>query len=78
MTIATTFILVLLYSPVSQYFGGWTIDRFDGVDAQEKCAKAAGEYIGHELQTTMVWETEMMGPKPKVIVAFCAQGEAAK
>lgn len=77
----TTFVLALLYSPMSQYFSGWSLEKFDSInakDAKDECLMKAAISIGEELKTTVMWEKETMGPRPKVIAAFCAEGFIAK
>jgi len=71
-----TYVMVLLYSPISPYFAGVQVE--DKKD-QVTCLAEAPSRIGEELNTgSMGWEKEMMGPKPKVIAAYCAQGAVAR
>lgn len=72
--IGLTYVLVLVYSPVSQYFGGFV---FEQKKDQMTCLAEASTRIGEELKFgNIAWEKEMMGPIPKVVAAYCAQGVA--
>lgn len=66
-----TYLLIMLYSPVSPYFSGTAWDRFDDLN---QCMSVAGQKIGSPLETTMAWEVEMMGPRPHVVAAYCVPG----
>jgi hypothetical protein len=67
------YVLILIYSPVSPYFHG--LD-FEQKQDRAACLAEASARIGEELRTGIAWEREMMGPVPKVIAAFCAEGIA--
>lgn len=75
ITIGATFVLVLVYSPQSAYFGGYS---FEQKSDQESCLTDARASIGKMLETRgpYAWETQMMGPRPKVVAAYCAPGVA--
>ena len=77
ITLAATSVLVLIYSPMSQYFPGFA---FEERASEEQCLVEAPTRIGEELKATgqFAWEREMMGPIPKVIVAICARGVAPR
>jgi hypothetical protein len=73
--VGITYVLVLLYSPISPYFAGTQIEAKKD---QMTCAAEAPHRIGEELNTGGIgWEKEMMGQKPKVVAAYCAQGAVA-
>jgi hypothetical protein len=73
--IGVTYIMVLIYSPASPYFHGFA---FEPKKDQITCAAEAPTRLGEELHLgSFGWEKEMMGPIPKVIGAFCAQGVMA-
>lgn len=74
--IGMAYILVLVYSPVSSYFGGFV---FEQKKDQLTCIVEAPTRLGEELKMgRFAWEKEMMGPIPKVVAAYCAQGVAVK
>ena len=75
MTKAATIVLLLFYSPQSEYFVGPVFyAKFYDKGA---CMLEASVRMGTSLQTTMAWEPEMMGPIPKVVAAVCADGIVA-
>jgi len=75
----TGFILVMMFSPMSQYFAGWNVEQRTSM---EQCKADAAASIGKPLRDIVAmrigWEKEMMGAEPVVIAAFCAQGAAAE
>lgn len=65
------FVLVLIYSPVSPYFNGFTFEvRTD----MQTCLAEIEYRIGETPSFSRPWEPQMQGPAPKVIGGFCAQG----
>jgi hypothetical protein len=67
-------VLVLVYSPVSPYFSGYT---FEGMATEEICMAKARTSMDKEYEGGGIgWEVAMMGPKPRVFAAFCAKGFA--
>jgi hypothetical protein len=67
-------VLVLVYSPVSSYFSGFS---FEQKPSEEACLLGTLGVIGKEYEGGGIgWEVEMMGPKPRVFAAFCAKGFA--
>jgi hypothetical protein len=73
----TKWILIMMFSPMSQYFAGWNIDERVSIESCLTDAKASiGKPLHEVVQMNMAWEKEMMGAEPKVIVAYCAQGAA--
>lgn len=77
ITLAATSVLVLIYSPMSQYFPGVA---FEERTSEDQCLTEAPTRIGEELKSIgqFAWEKEMMGPIPKVVAAFCARGVAPR
>lgn len=71
MMMKLSYVLVLIYSPASPYFNGFS---FEMRGDQTSCVAEIERRIGEEVTTTAHWEKEMMGPIPKVIGGFCAQG----
>ena len=69
------YLLILMYSPTSEYFSGFDVEQ---KASEVQCVAEAQTRIGEPLKTKMAWEVEMMGPQPKVIAAFCARGSIAK
>ena len=74
---STAFVLLLMYSPVSSYFAGWAIEPFSN---EEACLAEAQNRLGAELKGvgSFAWETQMMGPRPRVVAAFCAKGSVQR
>lgn len=72
MILVTSYVLVLLYSPISPYFAGTSIEARSNL---EQCVLEAHGRLGEDLKLGHIgWEKEMMGPLPKVIAAYCAEG----
>lgn len=68
------FVLVLVYSPVSQYFNGYI---YEPMATESECLQVLPQRIGEEFSGgigNFAWEKEMMGPRPKVIGAYCVKG----
>jgi hypothetical protein len=68
-------LLVLAYSPQSQYFVGPVYVQQPNV---ERCMEEASRRLGSELQTLIAWDTHMAGPVPKVVAAYCVDGVIKK
>lgn len=72
--IKTAYVLVLIYSPAGPYFNGFT---FEVRDSQQACVAEIGQRIGGPIPNASAWVPQMMGPIPKVVGGFCAEGSFA-